>query len=74
MEKACPACHKSYAEIFNFCTICGVELEKAPNRCSEMKMSLCEYMQYKDEDMYCGICGSLTTYGLEKTKSFNVKK
>lgn len=52
----------------NYCTKCGLELEKAPNRCSVNKITLCEKRIYHDDDIYCAYCGSLTTYAAEKQK------
>lgn len=44
MNKVCPNCGRKYSELEFYCTKCGLELEKAPNACSEMKsgMSLSE--------------------------------
>lgn len=69
MKKMCPTCKREYAEINNYCTKCGIELVKEPNRCSAKKMALCKGMIYQDDDVYCSICGSPTTYwkeGLEE--------
>ena len=62
MKKICPTCKREFTEIDNFCTNCGIELIKEPNRCSEMKTALCRNKVFKDEDKYCSICGSKTTY------------
>ncbi len=37
MKKICPKCRREYTGLENYCTKCGLELEKAPNRCSENK-------------------------------------
>lgn len=63
MKKICPTCKRQYEKIDNFCTKCGIELTKEPNRCSEMKMALCANKTFADDDLYCSICGSPTTYG-----------
>lgn len=34
MKKICPKCKRKYTELENYCTKCGIELEKEPNRCS----------------------------------------
>jgi len=68
MDKKCSVCGRMCPEIENFCTKCGVKLEKAPNRCSENKTTLCSHRIYEDDDIYCAYCGSLTTYALERQK------
>ena len=69
MNKKCPKCGRIYGELSNYCTKCGVELEKTPNKCSENKTTLCSHRVYSDDDLYCEYCGALTTYGLERVKS-----
>lgn len=64
MKKICPKCRREYTGLENYCTKCGLELEKAPNRCSENKTALCAKRVYADDDIYCAYCGSLTTYAL----------
>lgn len=66
MKKVCPKCRKEYTELENYCTKCGIELEKVPNECSEKKAALCMHRVYADDDVYCAYCGSLTTYALER--------
>lgn len=66
--KECPKCHRIYTGLENYCSKCGIVLEKAPNMCSEMKTTLCEHRRYEDDDMFCVYCGSPTTYALEKEK------
>lgn len=65
MKKICPTCKREYTEIDNYCTRCGIELIKEPNRCSENKTALCATKTFDDEDIYCSICGSPTTYWKE---------
>ena len=65
-KKECPRCHRKYYENDNYCTKCGVKLEKLPNMCSEMKTTSCEHRIYADDDLYCAYCGSLTTYAKNK--------
>ena len=62
MNKICPKCGRRYTEIENYCTKCGIELEKDKNRCSENKTAMCSHRVFEDDDMYCSYCGSLTTY------------
>lgn len=66
--KHCPKCHKRYYELANYCTKCGIELEKEKNMCTEMKTSMCAHIVYDDDDLYCQYCGALTTYATEKAK------
>lgn len=40
-KKQCPKCRKQYTGLENYCTRCGVELERLPNMCSEMKTDMC---------------------------------
>lgn len=68
VKKVCPKCKKEYTELENYCTQCGFELEKTPNRCSENKTARCAKRVYEDDDIYCAYCGSLTTYALERQK------
>ena len=68
MKKICPKCRREYTGLEKYCTKCGLELEKAPNRCSENKTALCAKRVYADDDIYCAYCGSLTTYALERQK------
>lgn len=53
-------------ELSNYCTMCGLELEKVPNECSEKKTQLCHHRIYKDEERFCEYCGAPTTYAIEK--------
>ena len=69
MKKICPKCSRDYSPLENYCTKCGFELEQEPNRCSEMKTSMCRGMVFKDDDLFCSYCGALTTYALEGRKS-----
>ena len=66
MHKKCQKCNKQYTELENYCTMCGIELEKDDNRCSGNKTARCEKRVYLDTDIYCAYCGSLTTYALER--------
>lgn len=66
MYKRCVKCGRVYTELENYCTKCGIELERDANRCSEVKTQLCRHMIYKDGDLYCAYCGALTTYALER--------
>lgn len=68
MKKICPKCSKEYTEFENYCTKCGIELEKAPNECSEKKTASCSRRIYADDDVYCAYCGALTTYAKERFK------
>jgi len=72
MNKKCPKCSKQYTELENYCTKCGIELEKDQNRCSANKSTLCSRRVYKESDVYCAYCGSLTTYALEREESRQV--
>lgn len=69
MGKTCPKCRKKYTELENYCTKCGLELVKEPNRCSENRTALCARRVYEDDDIYCAHCGSLTTYALERKRA-----
>ena len=66
MKKICPSCKREYKSIENFCTKCGIELVKEPNKCSEMRTELCKTASFADDDMYCSICGAPTTYWEEE--------
>ena len=66
MDKICPKCKRKYSELENYCTKCGIELEKKANRCSADKTTLCQHRIFADDDIYCSYCGSLTTYALER--------
>ena len=74
MNKKCPKCRVVYTEFENYCTKCGICLEKVDNKCSENKAARCERRIYKDDDIYCTYCGSMTTYALEREASRNVGK
>ena len=71
MKKVCPSCGRIFTEIDNFCTKCGIELVKEPNRCSGEKTALCKSKVYHDDDMYCSICGSPTTYWTDAIEEQN---
>lgn len=62
INKICPTCNKRYTELENYCTKCGIELEKDKNRCSEGKTRMCQTRIFEDDDTYCSYCGSLTTF------------
>lgn len=66
MNKKCPKCREKYNELENYCTKCGIALEKEENRCSASKTTMCPNRTFKDNDIYCSYCGELTTYALEK--------
>ena len=66
MRKVCPTCGRMYTELENFCSKCGIQLEKEPNRCSENKTALCKNKVFTDDDVYCSYCGALTTYARQK--------
>lgn len=66
MNKICPKCKRKYSELENYCTKCGIELDKEANRCSADKTTLCQHRIFADDDIYCSYCGSLTTYALER--------
>ena len=68
MYKKCPKCNRSYTELENYCAKCGIQLEKDQNRCSENKTTLCNNRTFKDDDVYCSYCGSLTTYTAERVR------
>lgn len=68
MRKECPKCGRLYYELDNYCTKCGIELVKQPNRCSAPKTALCAHKVFADDDLYCSCCGALTTYALERNK------
>ena len=69
--KVCPTCKREYSDIENYCTECGIELIKEPNRCSEKKMALCKDRIYKDNDKFCSICGAPTTYWNSQIEEHN---
>lgn len=62
INKKCPKCREKYSELENYCTKCGTELEKEENKCSANKTKWCSHRIFKDDDIYCSYCGSLTTY------------
>lgn len=62
MNKICPNCKRTYSKIENYCSKCGIALEEEPNRCSKNKTALCATKIFNDDDRYCSICGSPTTY------------
>ncbi len=68
-KKICPKCHRQYTEIENYCTKCGIALEKLPNICSEKKTDMCIHRVYDKDDIYCAYCGSLTTYAKEQLET-----
>ena len=65
MKKICPTCKRLYSEISNYCTKCGIELEKEPNKCTGNKTALCKNAIFEDDDKFCSFCGSPTTYWKE---------
>lgn len=65
-NKICPTCQRRYGELENYCTKCGIPLEFDKNRCSENKTRMCEVTTFKDDDIYCSYCGSLTTFAKMK--------
>lgn len=64
--KKCPKCNRQYGELHNYCSKCGIELERDNNRCSENKTTLCAHSIFADDDTYCSYCGALTTYALDR--------
>jgi predicted amidophosphoribosyltransferase len=68
MRKFCPKCKTDYPETANYCRICGLELTKEGNRCSENRGALCRTLTFRDDDVYCECCGSLTTYAAERMR------
>jgi len=66
MRKVCPKCGRVYCELDNYCTKCGIALEKEPNKCSEQRTTLCAHRVFEDDDIYCSYCGALTTYAKER--------
>lgn len=66
LYKKCPKCSRCYTELENYCTKCGIELEKDANRCSEGKTRMCQVRTFADDDIYCSYCGALTTYAKMK--------
>lgn len=66
-----PKCGKQYRGLENYCTKCGIQLEKERNMCSENKTTLCSHSILADDDTYCPYCGALTTYAKEK---YNIKE
>lgn len=66
MYKVCPTCEREYTELANYCSKCGVMLEKPLNECSEKRTTLCSERTYADDDIYCAYCGALTTYAKER--------
>ena len=64
MKKICPKCRKEYSELENYCSKCGIELEKEPNKCSANKTVMCSHRIFADDDIFCSYCGSPTTYAL----------
>lgn len=67
--KICPNCNREYSELMNFCSKCGIRLEAPPNRCSEMRSTMCKHITYKDDDLYCSYCGALTTYAIRSKEA-----
>ena len=51
MKKICPKCRKEYSELENYCSKCGIELEKEPNKCSANKTVMCSHRIFADDDM-----------------------
>lgn len=73
MKKICPTCGREYTELENFCTKCGIKLIREPNRCSGNKTAMCAEKIFAEDDLYCSICGSPTTYwkeAIEEQKSW----
>lgn len=68
MKKICPTCKKIYDGLKCYCTKCGVELVKEPNRCSENKKALCEGNILEDDDIYCPYCGAPSIYFEDEIK------
>lgn len=66
LQKICPTCRRTYDEIERYCTECGIMLFKVPNRCTAGKTRTCQEREYRDGDKYCSMCGSPTTYWVEK--------
>lgn len=62
MRKTCPKCGREYCGLENYCSKCGIELEKDPNRCTREASALCKGRKLPDEDLFCAWCGSPTTY------------
>lgn len=62
MYKKCPKYGRKYYELDNYCTKCGIELLKKPNKCSEQKTTLRSHKDLEDDGIYCSYCGYLTTY------------
>ena len=71
MRKMCPTCKKTYNEIENYCTKCGVTLVKEPNRCSANKTAMCSSKAFADDDRYCSFCGAPTTYAKDLLEEIN---
>ena len=71
MNRICPKCKRKYNELDNYCTKCGIALEKSPNMCSEMRTQMCRHRVFAEDDIYCACCGSLTTYALERQEKQN---
>ena len=69
LNKICPTCGKRYTEMENYCTKCGIPLEKDKNRCSEGKTRMCQCATFADDDIYCSYCGALTTFAVERNKN-----
>lgn len=69
MNKICPNCSKEFGGLAKYCTKCGVELTKVPNRCSAMKTALCKDARFADDDVYCAYCGALTTYAVRERQA-----
>lgn len=67
--KRCPKCGQTKDATENYCTRCGLELETAPNTCSEAKTALCSHRVYAAEDRFCAYCGALTTYWTETARA-----
>ncbi|MBR4707913.1 MAG: hypothetical protein IKP29_07655 [Pseudobutyrivibrio sp.] len=68
MKKICPTCKRMYDELKDYCSKCGIELVKEPNRCSQNKKSLCKGNILEDDDVYCPYCGSPSIYFEDEVK------
>ena len=66
MNKKCGSCGKKYNELENYCTKCGLVLDKDDNLCSGNKTPLCIDKVYEQDDVFCSYCGSLTTYAMQR--------
>ncbi len=65
-NKICPSCGRVFKGLARFCSQCGIELKKEPNKCSSPSTQLCRDAVFDEEDIFCRYCGALTTFAKER--------